>query len=57
MSRADLIRFVRSLRSATADRVILYSVGDAHLQSDPMEGSHIESVSDYQASRPFFTTD
>ena len=57
MSRADLIRFVRSLRSATADRLVLYSYGGAHRQSEAIEEPHIEDLASFQAQSPLFTTD
>ena len=34
MTRADLIRFIRSLRSDRADRLILCSYGEAHRQGE-----------------------
>lgn len=49
MSRAELIRFLRSLRSHQADRLILCSYGDAHQQSERiLEGEVIEDLESFQ---------
>ena len=49
MSRAELIRFLRSLRSHQADRLILCSYGDAHQQSERiLEGEAIEDLESFQ---------
>lgn len=49
LSRADFIRFVRSLGSSQADRVVLYSQGDAH-QGDTsgIEGVLIDYLAEFQ---------
>ena len=55
LSRADFIRFIRSLRSSSADRVVLYSQGDAH-QSDTgeIEGMHIDYLAEFQQTSAQF---
>ena len=55
LSRADFIRFVRSLGSSQADRVVLYSQGDAH-QGDTsgIEGVHIDYLAEFQQTSAQF---
>ncbi len=49
MTRAELIRFLRSLRSQQSDRLILCSYGDAHADSERIEeGAHIGDLSEFQ---------
>ena len=49
MSRAELIRFLRSLRSHQADRLILCSYGEAHQQSERiLDGEAIEDLESFQ---------
>lgn len=55
MSRAEMIRFLRSLRSSRADRVILCSYGDPHQDGSRIqEGELIEDLESFQRhSRKF----
>ena len=55
MSRAEMIRFLRSLRSSRADRVILCSYGDPHQDGNRIqEGELIEDLESFQRhSRKF----
>ena len=55
MSRAELVRFLRSLRSSQADRVILCSYGDEHQQGEHIiDGEEIEDLELFQRhSRKF----
>ena len=55
MTRADLIRFIRTLRSARADRLILCSYGEAHRHSERIsEGVFIRDLNAFRlASRMF----
>ena len=55
MSRAELVRFLRSLRSSQADRVILCSYGDEHQQGEHiLDGEEIEDLESFQRhSRKF----
>jgi insulysin len=55
MSRAELIRFLRSLRSGRADRVILCSYGDQHQENEHIQdGELIEDLELFQRhSRKF----
>ena len=56
MSRAELIRFLRSLRSSQADRLVLCSYGDAHQDSERIcEGEFITDLQLFQNSRRKFS--
>jgi len=55
LSRADFIRFVRSLGSSQADRVVLYSQGDAHQEgTSGIEGVHIDYLAEFQQTSAQF---
>ena len=55
LSRADFIRFIRSLRSSQADRVVLYSQGEAHQENpNEMEGVHIDYLAEFQQTSAQF---
>ncbi|WP_024871068.1 insulinase family protein [Tolumonas lignilytica] len=55
LSRADFIRFIRSLRSSQADRVVLYSQGDAHQETaSTIEGMHIDYLAEFQQTSAQF---
>lgn len=55
ITRADFIRFIRSLRSSLADRVVMYSQGEAHQSDDNvMEGVHIDYLAEFQQTSAQF---
>ena len=55
ISRADFIRFIRSLRSSLADRVVMYSQGEAHQSNENiMEGMHIDYLTEFQQTSAQF---
>lgn len=55
ITRADFIRFVRSLRSSLADRVVMYSQGEAHQHDENvMEGVHIDYLAEFQQTSAQF---
>lgn len=56
MTRADLIRFIRSLRSDRADRLILCSYGEAHRQGERIEeGFVIRDLNAFRLASRMFT--
>ena len=56
LERADLIRFIRSLRSSRADRIIVCSYGEAHRQETRIEqGYFIRDLNAFRlSSRKFY---
>ena len=56
MTRTDLIRFIRSLRSDRADRLILCSYGEAHRQGERIEeGFVIRDLNAFRLASRMFT--
>lgn len=54
MNRAEFIRFLRTLRSSRADRLVLYSTGIEHQHSGKIVGTHITQLHEFQkTSRQF----
>ena len=54
IKRAEFIRFLRTLRSSRADRLVLYSTGMEHQQSGKITGTHITHLGEFQkTSRQF----
>ncbi len=49
LNKSDFIRFIRTLRSSQADRVVIYNKGEAHKDiPSQIEGIHIDYLAEFQ---------
>ncbi|WP_409420120.1 insulinase family protein [Pseudaeromonas sp. ZJS20] len=55
ISRAQMLRFLRKLRASFADRLVLFSQGEAHQAEDPMaEGRYIDDLATFRQTSQYF---
>lgn len=55
ISRAQMLRFLRKLRASFADRLVLFSQGEAHQEAAPMaQGRYIDDLSLFRQTSQYF---